>query len=114
LILLTGVPWAGDPLRGRAQLLGLGVNEPTPAWGLMLRGASVQFVQQAPWLAIAPGVALSWRVFASIYWATRWRNTSIHACGSDRHGCSDNLAGASTALYPTQTSFSERRVVVPM
>ena len=30
----------------------------------MLRGASVQFAQQAPWLAIAPGVALSLAVFA--------------------------------------------------
>jgi len=46
------------------SFLGLGVNEPTPAWGLMLRGASVQFVQQAPWLAIAPGVGLSWRSVA--------------------------------------------------
>jgi peptide/nickel transport system permease protein len=30
----------------------------------MLRGASVQSVQRAPWLAIAPGVALSMAVFA--------------------------------------------------
>ena len=64
LILLTA--FLGQAILSEAALsfLGLGVAEPTPAWGLMLRGASVQFVQQAPWLAIAPGVALSLAVFA--------------------------------------------------
>ncbi len=64
LILLTA--FLGQAILSEASLsfLGLGVTEPTPAWGLMLRGASVQFVQQAPWLAIAPGVALSLAVFA--------------------------------------------------
>jgi peptide/nickel transport system permease protein len=64
LILLTA--FLGQAILSEASLsfLGLGVAEPTPAWGLMLRGASVQFVQQAPWLAVAPGVALSLAVFA--------------------------------------------------
>jgi peptide/nickel transport system permease protein len=64
LILLTA--FLGQAILSEASLsfLGLGVSEPTPAWGLMLRGASVQFVQTAPWLAIAPGVALSLAVFA--------------------------------------------------
>jgi peptide/nickel transport system permease protein len=64
LILLTA--FLGQAILAEASLsfLGLGVSEPTPAWGLMLRGASVQFVQQAPWLAIAPGLALSLAVFA--------------------------------------------------
>ena len=64
LILLTA--FLGQAILSEAALsfLGLGVTEPTPAWGLMLRGASVQFVQSAPWLAIAPGVALSLAVFA--------------------------------------------------
>jgi len=64
LILLTA--FLGQAILSEAALsfLGLGVSEPTPAWGLMLRGASVQFVQSAPWLAIAPGVALSLAVFA--------------------------------------------------
>jgi peptide/nickel transport system permease protein len=64
LILLTA--FLGQAILSEASLsfLGLGVAEPTPAWGLMLRGASVQFVQTAPWLAIAPGVALSLAVFA--------------------------------------------------
>jgi peptide/nickel transport system permease protein len=64
LILLTA--FLGQAMLSEAALsfLGLGVAEPTPAWGLMLRGASVQFVERAPWLAIAPGVALSMAVFA--------------------------------------------------
>jgi peptide/nickel transport system permease protein len=64
LILVTA--FLGQAMLSEAALsfLGLGVAEPTPAWGLMLRGASVQFVERAPWLAIAPGVALSMAVFA--------------------------------------------------
>jgi peptide/nickel transport system permease protein len=64
LILLTA--FLGQAMLSEAALsfLGLGVAEPTPAWGLMLRGASVQFVERAPWLAIAPGAALSMAVFA--------------------------------------------------
>ena len=64
LILLTA--FLGQAILSEAALsfLGLGVAEPTPAWGLMLRGASVQFLEKAPWLAIAPGVALSLAVFA--------------------------------------------------
>jgi len=45
------------------SFLGLGVNEPTAAWGLMLRGAGMQFLERAPWLAIAPGLAISAAVF---------------------------------------------------
>jgi peptide/nickel transport system permease protein len=64
LILVTA--FLGQAMLSEAALsfLGLGVAEPTPAWGLMLRGASVQFVERAPWLAIAPGLALSAAVFA--------------------------------------------------
>jgi peptide/nickel transport system permease protein len=64
LILVTA--FLGQAMLSEAALsfLGLGVAEPTPAWGLMLRGASVQFVERAPWLAIAPGVALSMAVFS--------------------------------------------------
>lgn len=50
-------------LEASLSFLGLGVNEPEPAWGLMLRGAGMQFLERAPWLAIAPGVAISLAVF---------------------------------------------------
>jgi peptide/nickel transport system permease protein len=64
LIMVTAFMAQAILLEASLSFLGLGVTEPTPAWGLMLRGASVQFVQTAPWLAIAPGVALSLAVFA--------------------------------------------------
>src|SRR5205809_5404551 len=51
-------------LEASLSFLGLGVAEPTPAWGLMLRGAAVQFAEAAPWMAIFPGLAISLAVFA--------------------------------------------------
>jgi peptide/nickel transport system permease protein len=51
-------------LEASLSFLGLDVAEPTPAWGLMLRGAAVEFAESAPWLAIFPGLAISLGVFA--------------------------------------------------
>ncbi|MBP8614550.1 MAG: ABC transporter permease [Firmicutes bacterium] len=38
--------------------MGLGVQEPVPSWGSMLR-ASQQYIVKAPWLAIIPGAMIS-------------------------------------------------------
>jgi peptide/nickel transport system permease protein len=46
------------------SFLGLGVTEPTPSWGLMLSGAAADFYQQAPWMIVFPGIAISLAVFA--------------------------------------------------
>ena len=64
LIMMTA--FLGQAILYEASLsfLGLGVTEPTAAWGLMLRGAAVQFAEAAPWMAIFPGVAISLAVFA--------------------------------------------------
>jgi peptide/nickel transport system permease protein len=45
---------------GEATLsfLGLGVQPPTPSWGVMLTNAQ-QFLERAPWLAIWPGVMIA-------------------------------------------------------
>ena len=64
LIMLTAFLGQAILLEASLSFLGLGVAEPTPAWGLMLRGAGVQFAERAPWLAIAPGLAISLTVFA--------------------------------------------------
>jgi peptide/nickel transport system permease protein len=64
LILLTAFLGQAILLEASLSFLGLGVAEPTAAWGLMLRGAGVQFAERAPWLAIAPGLAISITVFA--------------------------------------------------
>ncbi|MFC7643635.1 ABC transporter permease [Streptosporangium lutulentum] len=45
---------------GEATLsfLGLGVQPPTPSWGVMLSDAQ-QYLDQAPWLAIWPGLLIA-------------------------------------------------------
>ncbi|HEX9269367.1 MAG TPA: ABC transporter permease [Candidatus Limnocylindria bacterium] len=63
LIMLTAFLGQAILLEASLSFLGLGVFEPTPSWGLMLRGAGMQFLERAPWLAIAPGVAISAAVF---------------------------------------------------
>jgi len=64
LILVTA--YLGGAILTEASLsfLGVGVAEPTAAWGLMLKGAAVTFAESAPWMAIFPGLAISAAVFA--------------------------------------------------
>jgi peptide/nickel transport system permease protein len=64
LIMLTAYVGQAILLEASLSFLGLGVAEPTPAWGLMLRGAAVEFAESAPWMAIFPGLAISLGVFA--------------------------------------------------
>ena len=45
------------------SFLGMGVQEPTPAWGLMLFGAE-EFIESAPWMIWFPGLAIALAVFA--------------------------------------------------
>lgn len=63
LIMLTAFLGQAILLEASLSFLGLGVTEPTPAWGLMLKGAA-ETAERAPWLAIAPGVAISLAVLA--------------------------------------------------
>jgi len=46
------------------SFLGLGTPPPHPSWGAMLSGAQ-EYVRQAPWLALFPGLAISLAVFGS-------------------------------------------------
>ena len=64
LIMVTAFLGQAILLEASLSFLGLGVQEPLPAWGLMLRGAAVEFAEAAPWMAIFPGVAISLSVFA--------------------------------------------------
>lgn len=45
------------------SFLGVGVQPPTPSWGAMLRTGS-QYLEVAPWIAFAPGVAIFVTVLA--------------------------------------------------
>ncbi|MGH7389725.1 MAG: ABC transporter permease [Candidatus Rokuibacteriota bacterium] len=64
LIMLTAFVGQAILLEASLSFLGLGVQEPTPAWGLMLHGGATQYAESAPWMAIFPGVAISLGVFA--------------------------------------------------
>src|SRR5689334_12703630 len=64
LIMLTAFLSQAILLESSLSFLGLGVQEPTAAWGLMLRGAAVDFAEAAPWMALFPGLAISLAVFA--------------------------------------------------
>ena len=44
-------------LESSLSVLGLGIQPPTPSWGMMLNEAR-QFVLNYPYIAIAPGVVL--------------------------------------------------------
>jgi len=64
LVLLSAFLGQAILLEASLSFLGLGVSEPTPAWGLMLSGAAVDFVQRAPWMAVFPGLAITAAVLA--------------------------------------------------
>ncbi|MGH8700030.1 MAG: ABC transporter permease [Burkholderiales bacterium] len=64
LILLTAFVAQAILAEASLSFLGLGVTEPTPSWGLMLSGAAADFYQQAPWMIVFPGIAISLAVFA--------------------------------------------------
>ncbi len=64
LVMLTAFLGQAILLEASLSFLGLGVAEPTPAWGLMLSGAAVDFVQKAPWMAVFPGLAITLTVLA--------------------------------------------------
>jgi peptide/nickel transport system permease protein len=64
LIMLTAFLGQAILLESSLSFLGLGVQEPIAAWGLMLRGAAVEFAEAAPWMAVFPGLAISLSVFA--------------------------------------------------
>jgi ABC-type dipeptide/oligopeptide/nickel transport system permease subunit len=58
LVLASIVLGAAILIEASLGFLGLGVPPPAPSWGNMLSGAGRQFFVQAPWIAIAPGIAI--------------------------------------------------------
>jgi peptide/nickel transport system permease protein len=63
LVMLTA--FVGQAILAEAALsyLGLGVQEPVAAWGLMLQGGAEEYASTAPWIAIFPGLAIMLTVF---------------------------------------------------
>ena len=64
IIMFTAFVAQAILLEASLSFLGLGVSEPTAAWGLMLAGSSAEFYREAPWMIIFPGLAISLAVFA--------------------------------------------------
>src|SRR2546421_55373 len=60
-ILIIASIWLGNAILIEATLsfLGVGTQPPTPSWGLLLSSTGRAFMEQAPWLAIFPGLAIS-------------------------------------------------------
>ncbi len=63
LIILTAQVGQAILIEASLSYLGLGVQEPIPAWGLMLRGGAQEYAESAPWVAIFPGLAITLAVF---------------------------------------------------
>ncbi len=64
LIMLTAFIAQAILAEASLSFLGLGVTEPTAAWGLMLSGNASDFYREAPWMILFPGAAISLAVFA--------------------------------------------------
>ena len=75
LIMVTA--FVGQAILAEASLsyLGLGVQEPVPAWGLMLQGGAEEYASTAPWIAIFPGVAIVLSVFGINLFGDALRDT---------------------------------------
>ena len=63
LIMLTAQLGNAILVEASLSFLGLGTAEPTPSWGLMLSGSAASYAENAPWVAIFPGLAISLAVF---------------------------------------------------
>ncbi|MFO0157607.1 MAG: ABC transporter permease, partial [bacterium] len=74
LIMFTAFIAQAILLEASLSFLGLGVTEPTPAWGLMLSGNASDFYREAPWMILFPGLAISVAVFAFNLFGDRLRD----------------------------------------
>jgi peptide/nickel transport system permease protein len=63
LIMLSAFVGQAILLEAVLSYLGMGVQDPTPAWGLMLKGGAEEYLESAPWVSIFPGLAISFAVF---------------------------------------------------
>ncbi|MQA00859.1 MAG: ABC transporter permease subunit [Dehalococcoidia bacterium] len=69
--------WLGNAIIIEASLsfLGLGTPPPDPSWGNMLSRAGRAYLEQAPWIAIFPGLAITITVLAVNLFGDAMRDT---------------------------------------
>ncbi len=65
---------AGILLASSLAYLGIGVTPPTPAWGLMVKDGQ-QFIELAPWLVIAPCLAIAVAAVGAVLVGERLRHS---------------------------------------
>jgi len=75
LIIMFSISMSGNIL-GEASLsfLGFGIPPPYPSWGLMLSVEGRRYMEEAWWLALWPGVALSVAVYGINMWGDAVRD----------------------------------------
>jgi len=64
LVLVSAYVGAAILIEASLSFLGLGTQPPNPSWGLMLAGTGRRYMEEAPWMAIFPGLAISLTVLA--------------------------------------------------
>ena len=74
LIIFTAAVGGAILAEAALSFLGLGVNEPTPAWGLMLQGGTEESMTGVYWTAVFPGVAITLAVFGFFVWGDALRD----------------------------------------
>ena len=81
LIMLTAFVGQAILLEASLSYLGLGVQEPTAAWGLMLQGGAEEFAESAPGSRSGPVWRSRWPCSASTCSAMRSATSSIPSSG---------------------------------
>jgi peptide/nickel transport system permease protein len=64
IVLATNALAGAILIEASLGFLGLGTQPPAPSWGNMLSAEARRYFEQAPWMALPPGVALSLSVMA--------------------------------------------------
>jgi peptide/nickel transport system permease protein len=64
IILFTTLMAGAILAEASLSFLGFGVPPPNPSWGGMLSGAGRKYMEQAPWMALWPGLCLSLVVYS--------------------------------------------------
>jgi peptide/nickel transport system permease protein len=64
IVVATNALSAAILIEASLGFLGLGTQPPVPSWGNMLSEEARRYFERAPWMALAPGVALSLTVMA--------------------------------------------------
>ncbi len=75
LIMLTTFLGQAILIEASLSYLGMGVQEPIPAWGLMLQGGAEEYAESAIWIAVFPGLAITLAVFAFNLFGDALRDT---------------------------------------